>query len=171
MDRVLVLNLYYEPSRVIDWQRAVCLIYDTKAEIVEAVAGEFLRSPSMSMPMPSIIRTLAKPRNRKVSVKFSRANVLLRDGYRCMYCGESFEARDLNYDHVLPRSRNGKTCFENIVAACYPCNGKKGDRTPAEARMPLLKTPRRPDWLPVMHKKFDLKTAPELWRPYLAKAA
>lgn len=169
--RVLVLNMFYEPVRVVTWQTAVCMLYDSKAEIVEAVEGEVLRSPSIEMPMPSIIRQVRKPRTRKVSVKFSRANVLLRDRYSCQYCGGRFEPRDLNYDHVIPRSRGGKTEWSNIVTSCFPCNEQKGDRTPQEARMPLRHEPVKPDWLPVVNKKFDLRSVPDSWRPYLKAAA
>ena len=169
-NRVLVLNMYYVPERIISWERAVCMLYDSKAEVVEELA-EVLRSPSVIMQMPSVIRKLRKGRVRKVSIKFSRQNVLLRDGSTCQYCRQSFEPRGLNYDHVLPRSRGGKTEWENIVMACYVCNAKKANRTPAEAGMTLLHAPRKPDWLPIIAKKFDLATVPETWRPYLPAAA
>jgi 5-methylcytosine-specific restriction endonuclease McrA len=170
MQRVLVLDAFYQPSRVVSWERAVCLLYDGKAETVESTA-EMLRSPSMQMPMPSIIRMVRKSRVRKVSIKFSRANVLLRDGHMCAYCGGEFEPNQLNYDHVIPRSRGGRTDWENIVAACYRCNSKKGDRTPEEARMPLRKQPKKPVWLPVVPKRFDLRSVPDSWRPYFGQAA
>jgi 5-methylcytosine-specific restriction endonuclease McrA len=165
--KVLVLNLYFQPERIIDWQRAVCLIYDGKAELVEKYDGEVLRSPSVSMEFPSVIRKMKKSRIRKVSIKFSRQNVLLRDGNQCQYCGLVLEPKFLNYDHVLPRSRKGTTVWENIVMSCFSCNSKKGDRTPDEAKMTLKRVPRKPDWLPIVSKRFDLATVPETWRPYL----
>jgi 5-methylcytosine-specific restriction endonuclease McrA len=168
--KVLVLNMYYQPERIVDWQRAVCLIYDGKADLIERYEGELLRSPSMSMEFPSVIRKTKKSRMRKVSIKFSRQNVLLRDGNTCQYCQVPFEPRELNYDHVLPRSRKGKTEWDNIVMSCYPCNEKKGDRTPAEAKMQLKRAPRKPDWLPIVSKRFDLGAVPETWRPYLVAA-
>lgn len=169
MEKVLVLDMFYRPKRIIDWQRAVCMIYDQKVEVVEEL-DETIRSPSVTMQMPSVVREVKKARMRKVSVKFSRQNVLLRDGHTCQYCNTVFEARALNYDHVLPRSRGGKTDWENIVMACYVCNAKKADRTPTEAGMKLLRTPRKPDWLPIVSKRFDLMTVPEKWRPYLQVA-
>ncbi len=169
--KVLVLNAFYEPCRIVTWERAVCLLYDNKAEIVETVGDEVLRSPSVTMPMPSVIRQTRKTRSRKVSIKFSRQNVYSRDGYACQYCGAQKDAHLLNYDHVLPRARGGKTTWENIVAACFPCNTRKGDRTPEEAKMPLKRNPRKPAWLPIISKRFDVKTIPENWRPYLAEAA
>lgn len=170
MQRVLVLDAFYQPYRVVSWETAVCRLYSGRAEVIEST-DEVLRSPSMSMQMPSIIRMLKKPRTRKVSIKFSRANVLLRDGHTCMYCGQEREPHELNYDHVVPRSRGGRTEWDNIVAACYPCNAKKGDRTPEEAKMPLRRHPRKPVWLPVVPKKFDLRTVPESWRVYFRQAA
>lgn len=170
MQRVLVLDAFYQPSRVVTWERAICMLYDGKAETVETT-GEIIRSPSVSMEMPSIIRMTRKTRSRKVSIKFSRANMLLRDQHTCQYCGGVFEPSGLNYDHVTPRSRGGSTNWENIVMSCFDCNAKKGDRTPEQAKMPLLKQPKKPVWLPVVPKKFDLRTVPESWRPYFGKAA
>lgn len=170
MQRVLVLDSLYQPSRIVSWERAICMLYDERAEIVEAT-DEVIRSPSVAMHMPSIIRMVRKARGKKVSIKFSRANVLLRDGHQCQYCGGDFEPHELNYDHVIPRSRGGRTEWDNIVAACYPCNSKKGNRTPDEAKMKLLRQPKKPVWLPVVPKKFDLRSVPEAWRPYFGKAA
>lgn len=170
MQRVLVLDAFYQPSRVVSWERAICMLYDERAEVVENTS-EVVSSPSVTMHVPSIIRMTRKTRSRKVSIKFSRANVLLRDGHTCQYCRREFEPHQINCDHVLPRSRGGRTEWENIVAACYPCNGRKGDRTPGEAKMPLLREPRKPHWLPVVPKKFDLKTVPDSWRGYFSRAA
>lgn len=167
--RVLVLDVFYQPSRVVSWKHAICMLYDQKAQVVENT-DEIIRSPSMQMHMPSIIVMTRKPRSRKKSIKFSRANVLLRDGHTCQYCGSEFDPEQLNYDHVLPRARGGRRDWENIVAACFPCNARKGNRTPEEARMPLLKQPRKPHWLPVVPKKFDPRTVPESWRPYFKAA-
>jgi 5-methylcytosine-specific restriction endonuclease McrA len=170
MQRVLVLDAFYQPARVVTWERAICMLYDGKCEVVEET-DEVIRSPSMSMNMPSIIRMTRKGRSRKVSIKFSRANVLLRDNCTCQYCCKEFEPQFLNYDHVMPKARGGRRDWENIVAACFACNGRKGNRTPEEAKMPLLRQPRKPHWLPVVPKKFDLRTVPESWRPYFGKAA
>ena len=168
-NRVLVLDMFYRAERIISWERAVCLIYDGKVEVVEEL-DEVLRSPSVSMQMPSVVRKIKKSRARKVSIKFSRQNVLLRDNNTCQYCQVPFEPPKLNYDHVLPRSRGGRTEWENIVMACYACNAKKRDRTPAEAGMTLRRVPRKPDFLPIVSKRIDRSMVPETWRPYLAAA-
>lgn len=169
MQRVLVLNSFYQPSQVVSWERAVCLLFDGKAETVEST-DEVLRSPSVQMMMPSIIRMKRKTRARKMSIKFSRTNVFLRDGHKCQYCKGSFEEAELNYDHVLPRSRGGRTEWDNIVASCYPCNEKKGNKTPDEAKMPLQRQPRKPTWLPMV-ARLPARSVPDSWRVYFQQAA
>src|SRR6185295_14741718 len=99
-------------------------------------------------------RRFAKP------VKFSRVNIYARDEYRCQYCGTKCTIDRLTYDHVVPRSRGGKTSWENIVSCCYACNAKKANRTPAEARMHLLSTPGRPTWIPSVQIRVSTKSVP-----------
>jgi hypothetical protein len=89
-----------------------------------------------------------------------------RDGFRCQLCGERFPSEDLTFDHVVPRSRGGLTTWDNIVTACVRCNTAKGDRTPAEARMRLLRPPKKPAYLPAMTVKMDVRHIPDEWRPY-----
>jgi len=168
--RVLVLDLFFQPHRIVSWERAVCLLFDGKAEVVEEY-DETIRSPSVTMQVPAVIRMKKKSRTRKQSIKFSRENVLTRDGFQCQYCSRMCESHELTYDHVLPRSRGGQTNWENIVAACYACNAKKADRTPTEAGMALLRAPRKPTWLPVTTKRFNVRSMPDVWRPYMAQAA
>jgi 5-methylcytosine-specific restriction endonuclease McrA len=100
-------------------------------------------------------------------VRFSRVNVYTRDGFRCQYCGEKKEMRDLNYDHVVPRVRGGKTVWENIVTSCYACNDRKGSRTPEEAGMKLPRKPFKPSSLPVTPVlPMRRGEMPEAWLPY-----
>lgn len=166
--RVLMLDQGYVPHRVVSWQRAVCLLYSGAAEVIETY-DDVIRSPSVSMHLPCVIRLVKRARTKKQSIKFSRKNVLTRDGYTCQYCCKEFSPNELNYDHVLPRSRGGKTTWENVVASCYPCNAKKGNRTLDEAGMALRKAPRKPAWLPISNR-VDTHVMPEQWRPYLAAA-
>jgi 5-methylcytosine-specific restriction endonuclease McrA len=170
MRRVLILTQSWEAHRIVGWEKAVCMLFDGKAEVVDEFDEE-LRSPSLTMKMPAVIRMTRKTRIKKTSIKFSRENVLTRDGFQCQYCLAEFSRDELTYDHVLPRSRGGKTCWENIVAACYGCNSKKGNRTPDEAGMPLRRTPRKPAWLPVTTKRFNVVRMPEQWRPFIQQAA
>ena len=89
-----------------------------------------------------------------------------RDGFTCQYDGQQYPTEDLTFDHVLPRSRGGRTSWENIVTCCVECNKTKADRTPAEAGMHLLRQPRKPHVLPSVMVKMDAATLPEEWRGY-----
>ena len=167
--QTLVLDQGYVPQRIVPWQRAVCMLFAEKAEVVEEY-GEQVRSVSFSMPMPAVVRVVRATRRPRTAVRFSRSHVLLRDGHRCQYCHETQPATDLTFDHVLPRSRGGPTSWENIVAACRLCNLRKGNRTPEEARMPLARRPVRPRWLPPLRALSVSRSVPESWRLFLPEA-
>lgn len=138
--RVLVLNASYEPINVCSMRRAIVLILKGAAR-VEEPSSRLLHSPSVHLMAPSVIRLLDYihiPYERK---SLSRKNILLRDHNTCQYCGKASSPQELTLDHVLPRSRGGSSGWDNLVACCRPCNNRKGDRTPEEARMRLLKRP------------------------------
>ncbi len=165
MPPALLLNFTYEPLRVIDWRKAIVLIFLGKAEPVKNY-DKVVRSVNLTMPLPAVIRLLKYVKNgRKVYLRFSRENVFLRDNYTCQYCGKKFPPSKLTYDHVIPKSRGGTTDWTNIVTCCERCNRLKGDRTPEEAGMKLLKPPRRPVLLPGM--QLYKKNIPDEWKPYL----
>lgn len=160
--RTLVLDQGYQPHRIVSWQRAVLMLFDGKVEVVEEY-DEDIRSITLTIKMPSVVRLLRGLRVKR-GVKFSRMNVATRDKFRCQYCGDKFSLSKLTYDHVVPRAQGGKTCWENIVMACYPCNGRKGHRAPAQVGMRLLKQPVRPQWLPVVAFRIDPNCSiPETW--------
>ena len=94
--------------------------------------------------MPSVVRVLRHFKRDRIRLRFSRLNIYARDAFTCQYCGGRRQTEDLTFDHVTPRSRGGRTAWENIVACCIPCNSEKADRTPAEADMKLLSIPRKP---------------------------
>ncbi len=165
MEPALLLNATYEPLLVVDWKKAITLIWLGKAEIIEAQDRE-IRSAHDSHNLPSVLRLLKRVKVPRRAVQFSRANVYRRDGYACQYCGNTGRNSVLTFDHVMPRSRGGKTTWENIVTSCEPCNRTKGDRTPLEADMPLLQRPKEPRWWPFTLTAWDGKH-PERWRPYL----
>ena len=125
--------------------------------------------PGCDIPIyiPSVASLINSTGSFKRGVKFSRINVFTRDNFRCQYCGESKKMGALNYDHLIPRFRGGKTVWENIVTACYPCNSRKGNRTPEEAGMRVLKKPYKPKTLPMMSPRFDPKEIPLNWLPYV----
>ncbi len=168
--RTLLLTPWMAPHKVISWQAAVTLFYLKKVDVLEEYDDELL-SPSMTIKMPAVVRLNKPLDSMKRAVKFSRINVFTRDGFRCQYCGERKGMRELNYDHVFPRKRGGSTVWENIATACYPCNDRKGGRTPEEAGMPLRKKPYRPRTLPMSFLQLDRRTIPEIWEPYCKSAA
>lgn len=167
--RTLLLTPWMSPHKVISWQSAVTLFYLKKVDVLEEY-DEDLVSPSMSIKMPAVAR-LRKPLDTmKRAVKFSRINVFTRDGFRCQYCGERKTMRELNYDHVFPRVRGGKTVWENIVTSCYPCNDKKGHKTLEQSGMKLLRRPFRPKYLPMAYLQLDRRSIPQIWEPYCQAA-
>jgi 5-methylcytosine-specific restriction endonuclease McrA len=162
--RSLVLNASFEPLGVVSWKRAVCLLLDDHAEMI-AADDAVVRSPSVTMPLPSVIRLrhmVHAPRRRAVPV--SRRAVFARDDYRCQYCGERADS----IDHVVPRSRGGLDVWDNLAAACRPCNTRKRDRTPDEAGMRLLRPCRAPK--AVASFVPGSLAVPDHWKPYLPLA-
>ncbi|MEC3862292.1 HNH endonuclease [Mesobacterium sp. TK19101] len=140
----LVLNadyrpLSYYPLSLWPWQEAVKAAFLDRVDIV-AEYDEVVRSPSMTLRIPSVVvlRDYVKPRKR---VAFTRFNLFLRDEFCCQYCGSR---GDLTFDHVVPRARGGVTSWENVVAACGPCNLRKGSKTLRQSGLSLMKPPRQP---------------------------
>ncbi len=163
--RALVLNASYEPLGVVSSRRAVCLVLDHKAELIEAQPGLMIRSETLSLATPAVVRLRAMVRApRRAAMSVSRRAVFARDDYRCQYCG----GRADSIDHVVPRSRGGPHAWDNLVAACRPCNIAKRDRTPDEAGMRLARPCRAPrgGWLAV-----GVLAVPDSWKPYLAIAS
>jgi 5-methylcytosine-specific restriction endonuclease McrA len=163
--RALVLNASYEPLSIVSTRRAVCLVIDEKADMIEA-DGAVIRSESLAIQVPAVIRLrymVRVPRRRIAAV--SRRGVFARDEFRCQYCGERADS----IDHVVPRSRGGPHEWENLAASCRPCNTAKRDRTPDEAGMRLLRpcrAPRAAAWVVL-----GSALVPELWKPYIPLAS
>ena len=134
---VLVLNASYEAIRIVAARRAMTLI--TKGAAVTEVPTNLQAYPGIYLPSVIRLRTY-----RHIPIRMqiaSRRNIHLRDGGRCMYCGHKFRHDQLTLDHVLPRSRGGKSDWGNLVSACHGCNRKKADRTPEEWGVPLIHKP------------------------------
>lgn len=164
--RVLVLNQDYSPMSICTVQRAFLLIYLQKAEMLNVVADKFLRSVSDSFPMPSVIRI-----HKYISVPYrgvvmSRHNIFKRDNYQCQYCGTS---KDLTLDHVIPRSKGGRSSWKNLVTACKKCNAAKGDYSPQEADLVLKTQPYKPSY--VMFIRDSSGYVQDEWRPYLERVS
>jgi 5-methylcytosine-specific restriction endonuclease McrA len=138
--RVLLLNQTYEPLGTVSVARAVIMTFKNTVYVEELDGDRVLHSARESFPVPSVIRrrTYINVRRRREASGMKRLRIYMRDKFRCQYCGEKKPVGELTLDHILPRSRGGDNSPVNIVTACVPCNNRKSDRTPAEARMPLL---------------------------------
>jgi len=148
---------------VINVKKAIVLLYMGKAELIAANDALRVRSVSMSMPFPSIVRLSVYVRVPFKKIILSRKNILRRDGHRCLYCGRG--DIPLTLDHVVPLSRGGEESWENLVCACVKCNNRKGDRTPEEANMPLRRRPMRPNHVTFI--SHFVSSLDERWKPYL----
>ena len=164
--RTLVLSQGYEPLKVIPWERAITLLFLGKIEVIEEYDHN-IRSTSIVIKMPAVVRLLSAFKRHKKKVKFSRINIFGRDGYKCQYCSKKGKLAELTYDHIVPKSRGGKTTWTNIVTCCEPCNSKKRDRTPNEAGMHLRSKPGQPNWVPSMTIRISKSSAPSAWASYL----
>lgn len=164
--RTLLLSQGYEPIKIIPWQRAMILLTLDKVDVVEEYDAE-VRATSIVVRIPAVVRLRKAFRRFAKPVKFSRVNIYARDGYRCQYCGAKCATDQLTYDHVVPRSRGGRTSWDNIVSCCYACNRRKANRTPVEAKMVLRSTPVRPAWIPAVQIRVSTKSVPDAWRDYV----
>jgi 5-methylcytosine-specific restriction endonuclease McrA len=140
-DPVLVLNANFEPIHVCDLRRAVNLMLNGKASLVLNGRGE-IKSVSRSYPRPSIIRLEKMVRRPRPGVRLTKREILRRDEFTCQYCGK--HTPNLTVDHVIPRHMGGLHTWNNLVAACPPCNHHKGGRTIDQAQMHLLRLPGEP---------------------------
>jgi len=160
---VLVLNQNYEPLNICRVRRAIVLVYEGKAEMLEDGTG-FIHSINRELPLPSVIRLsyiVKRPRPKR---RLTRLEIFNRDQYTCQYCGKV--TQQLTLDHVIPRYRGGEQTWENMVSACIPCNRHKASQTPKEAGMRLMNCPCPPrDHLP-FYIPLSLKTQTH-WQKYL----
>lgn len=166
MNAVLVLNQNYEAISVCSVHRAFILLYLNKAELVDVVEGAYIRSPNKDYEKPSIIRLAKYVKVPYQKVSLTRTNIFRRDGNVCAYCGSS---RNLTIDHIIPKSRGGKDCWENLVTACSFCNSKKGNLTLEESGLTLNKKPYRPSHI-VFLRETSGNSIYECWKPYLFMA-
>jgi 5-methylcytosine-specific restriction endonuclease McrA len=159
---VLVLNRHFQPVQVTTAKRAMVLLYGGAAQALDETGEAYdfehwrtlpARSDDDSLPIvggalrvPRVVHLKRYERTPRVSIRLTRRNVMFRDAHECQYCGRRPPLRDLNIDHVLPRSRGGGDSWENLVTACRGCNLRKGWKTPEEANMRLARVPFRPKW-------------------------
>ncbi|MEM9069565.1 MAG: HNH endonuclease [Myxococcota bacterium] len=177
---VLVLNKSYQPVRITSARNAFLLLYGDRAHALDSeyephdfvgwseleprAQDLSIRTPTGALRVPRLVLLRGYNRVPRTPLRLSRRNVFLRDGHACMYCGDT---RELTIDHVLPRSRGGRSTWENLVACCRSCNLAKGRRTPEEAGMKLRAPAIRPTWTVVVQLSGVNEQLPD-WEPFLA---
>jgi len=193
---VLVLNRLYMAVHVVNVKRAFCLLCKDQAEVVAVEDGrytnydfegwievsrardrwkepddgtEWVRAVQFDIMVPKVIRLLFYDRLPQTRVKFNRRNIFARDENRCQYCGKKFPTTELSLDHVIPRSRGGKSSWENIVCSCARCNARKGGRLPEEAGLNLVRKPLKPKRSPLIRLKLR-STTYQSWKHFLDEA-
>ena len=184
----LVLNRSWMAVQICSVKRAISLVYSGHAKVVdqdfqaydfedwsevsqlmvEAGPDEFIHSPNLKIKIPHVIVLMFYDKLPKRTVAFSRKNIFERDKYTCQYCGikppskrvalKWMEDKALTFDHLLPRSRGGKTTWDNIATCCQKCNAKKSNRTPGEMGWKIKKLPIQPKWYPTLN--ISLKMVP-----------
>jgi 5-methylcytosine-specific restriction endonuclease McrA len=180
---VLLLNRHFAPVTVATAKRAFCLLYGGAAHAVDHAGDTHDFSNWLTLPVreaddglpivgreirvPRVLHLLRYERTPRAIVRLTRKNLMLRDQFQCQYCGKRPSQRDLNVDHVMPRSRGGQDSWENLVVSCRFCNLKKGRRTPLEAGMALLRQPLRPRWSTATQILLVARTPYEEWDPFL----
>lgn len=165
MESTLLLNSSFEPIRVISWEKALTLFFLGKVEIIENY-DRSVSSVSLVIKVPAVVRLLRFVNLNKRRPPLTRTNLLLRDSYQCQYCAKDLKKESATIDHVIPRSKGGKTVWENVVIACSRCNLKKGGNTPSEANMPLLSSPDAPAWMPHLYIKINTHI-PSIWHFFI----
>lgn len=188
---VLVLNRFYMAIRVVNVRRAMTLLYRDCAEVIMMEQDQFvsydfeswcelsqltaldkqadedyLQAVNFELRVPRIVRLTRFDRMPAQTVRFNRKNLFARDGYQCQYCGQNQPTNKLSLDHVIPRSHGGQTTWENIVCCCLKCNGRKGGRTPQQARMKLLTRPVRPRFNPLLSESIS-DPRYECWKTFI----
>lgn len=180
---VLVLNRVFQPVQLTTAKRAFVLLYGGAAMALDETGDEYdfdlwrtlpVRQHDDAVPIiggklrvPRVLHLHGYDRTPKLSVRLTRRNLMFRDAHQCQYCGKKPPLRDLNIDHVLPRSRGGADSWENLVTACRVCNLRKGWRTPEEANMRLARRPFRPKWSVTAQILLGSATKYSEWDPFL----
>jgi 5-methylcytosine-specific restriction endonuclease McrA len=183
---VLVLNRLWQAVNICSVKRALTLLFLGHAQVVLPSGKEFqtydfegwrgvsdafpdeeaIRSVSFKIRIPKVILLLIYSRMPKKEVKFTRHNIFERDRNTCQYCGRVCDRTELNLDHVVPRDQGGPTVWENIVCSCIECNTKKGNRTPQQAGLHLIRKPKRPKWQPLLQVTISRRTE-DSWKHFI----
>lgn len=185
------MNRHYLALRIVPARRAFILLCKQFAEAIDTEDGTisaftfptwiersqtrfdapvdhelFVHTPRRPVMVPRVIRLFGYDRIPRREVRFNRKNIIARDENHCQYCGRRFSTSHLSIDHVVPKSRGGKSTWTNVVAACHRCNTRKGGRLPSEASMRLMKPPSAPRRNPSVSEKLR-HTRYEIWHHFL----
>jgi len=183
---VLVLNRNWIAVHICDVRRAFSLLYQDAARVVTesyetlnfeswrdlsqyARDHEVIHTPRYPLMIPQVIKLVFYNHFPPLHVRFSRRNIYQRDRNQCQYCGARPPREEMTIDHIVPRSRGGKTVWENVVLACSACNARKGHRLLSESSMSLIRKPRKPHWLLGSRPDSTPDTRP-LWQKFIDEA-
>jgi len=178
---VLVLNRFFQAVQITSVRRAFSLFYKGYVKAVDEdyitysfndwrdlpPNGDSIRTPNYQLRVPRIVQLVYYDKTPRFRVRFSRKNIFLRDRNRCQYCGELFDSKELTIDHVVPTSRGGGNSWENVVCCCVQCNKRKGNRTPEEAALSLVRKPKRPYWIPFSRFTNKRSSTHPTWRNFI----
>jgi len=181
LSSALVLNADYQPMSYLPlsmwhWQEAVKAVFSGKVTVVDVYENVTIRAAHLEIPLPSVIALNEYVPHFHQTPAFTKRNVFLRDEYRCQYCSNFFQTRDLSLDHVVPRCRGGRLHWKNAVTCCRRCNGRKGSLTVEDLRgvgMKLLREPRVPTQyeLAAVAGRMLPRRVHSTWEPYLGMAS
>lgn len=166
MDNINVLKVdsSFKPIEVVSWQEAFVLTYVGKAWAVE-FTDKWVSSAKKRFKLPSVIALYRFIDEKFFKLPCTRKNVMVRDGYTCQYCGDQLYNGELTVDHIIPRSKGGKTAWENVVAACIKCNQAKSNHCLKDAPVTLSKIPKKPSYRTMIRLRF--KNSNKSWTSYL----
>lgn len=187
--RILLLNRLWQPVNIIGVKRGFSLLCQDYAQVIHTGEGNFdildfgswveysrenppanpsesIQTVRLSFRIPKVLLLREYDRLPVREMKFNRQNLFERDGFRCQYCNKTFQSKDLNLDHVIPRDRGGKTSWVNVVTSCIRCNSRKGNRLPHEAGMLLVRRPEKPRWRPFV-SSIDADQCDESWIQFM----
>ncbi len=156
------MNQNYEPLQVCSARRAVVLLFQGKAEMIETADGIKIHTVTREYALPSVVRLWHYRKVPYKRIMLTRKNIITRDNNRCQYCGST--KGPMTIDHVIPKRMGGDDSWENLICACAKCNNKKGDHTPEQAQMHILKKPTMPTFITFIQRNVSIA---DRWRPFL----
>jgi 5-methylcytosine-specific restriction endonuclease McrA len=184
---VLVLNRLYTPTHICTWQKAMTYLCKDhvhaldrdyisytfedwiKFSISNAEDFSKIKTVNYSIAIPEIIALTKYDRLPEREVKYTRENIFRTYKMKCLYCGNVFSEKDLQVEHIIPRSQGGKSTWDNTVPACKDCNQKKANRTPQQAGMRLIQQPRRPRWINPLTNVVWYNHPCQSWRHFIER--